>query len=58
MPFKTHAEYELQLEKNNPGVDYEERNSINAPGIKEVMRDKVRNRLEELLNSTSSENGL
>ena len=58
MPFKSHGEYELQLEKNNPGVDYEERNSINAPGIKEVMRDKVRNRLEELLNSTSSENGL
>lgn len=58
MPFKTHAEYELQLEKNNPGVDYEERNSIVAPGIKEIMRDKVRNRLEELLNSTSSENGL
>jgi hypothetical protein len=58
MPFSTHAEYELQLEKNNPGVDYEERNSIVAPGIKETMRDKVRMRLEELLNSTSSENGL
>ena len=58
MPFGTHAEYELQLEKNNPGVDYEERNSIVAPGIKETMRDKVRMRLEELLNSTSSENGL
>ena len=58
MPFNSHAEYELQLEKNNPGVDYEERNSIVGAGIKEIMRDKVRNRLEELLNSTSSENGL
>jgi hypothetical protein len=58
MPFKSHSEYELTLEKNNPGVDYEERNSINAPGIKEVMRDKVRMRLEELLNSTSTDNGL
>ena len=34
MPFKSHSEYELTLEKNNPGVDYEERNSINAPGNK------------------------
>ena len=53
MPFSSHEQYESTLEQQNPGVDYEENT-----GFKEDMRDKIRDRLEQLLNSTSSENGL
>ncbi len=53
MPFSSHQQYESTLEQQNPGVDYEENT-----GFKEDMRDKIRDRLEQLLNSTSSENGL
>ena len=53
MPFSSHKQYESTLEQQNPGVDYEENT-----GFKEDMRDKIRDRLEQLLNSTSSENGL
>ena len=53
MPFNTHAEYEQNLERANPGVDFEE-----DTGFKEQMRDKIRIRLEELLDSTSTDRGL
>jgi len=47
MPFATHLEYEQQLEKNNPGVDYEE-----------DLRDKIANRLKQLLEGSYSNNSL
>ena len=58
MPFPTHAEYELRLQLNNQGSDYEEGLAINAKDLKENLRDQLRQRLEELLNSTSTHNSL
>lgn len=46
MPFETHEELEKAL-----GVD------TDAESVKEQMRDKIRNRLVELIESTSSSNG-
>ena len=58
MPFPTHAEYELRLQIANQGTDYEEGLAINAQDLKESLRDQLRQRLEELLNSTSTSNSL
>ena len=52
MPFATHEEYEQALEQQL-GVDVEE-----EKGFKESMRDKIRGRLEELLNSSSTSNSI
>jgi len=58
MPFKTHKEYELYLEANNPGVDYEESQSITGKGLKEDLRDRLRDRLEQLLTQSTTSNSL
>jgi len=58
MPFNTHDEYELVLERNNPGVDYEESNSIAGGDVKEELRERVKSRLEELLGNTGTINSL
>lgn len=58
MPFKTHKEYELTLEASNPGVDYEESQSIMGQGVKEDLRDRLRDRLEQLLTSSTTTNSL
>ncbi len=58
MPFPTHAEYELRLQIANQGTDYEEGLAINAQDLKESLRDQLRQRLEELLNSTGTHNSL
>lgn len=52
MPFATHPEYEAALERMNPGVDFEEGD------FKEDLRDRIRQRLKDLVRSTSSYNGL
>lgn len=52
MPFTTHEQYEQALEQQL-GVDVEE-----EKGFKESVRDKIRGRLEELLNASSTSNGL
>ena len=53
MPFTSHELYESTLEQQNPGVDFEE-----DTGFKEDMRDKIRDRLEQLLKASSTSNGL
>lgn len=53
MPFNTHEELEAAMETQNPGVDMEE-----DTGFKEDLRDKIRRRLLELVNSTSTDNSL
>ena len=58
MPFATHSEYELRLQIANQGVDYEEGLAINSQDLKESLRDQLRQRLEELLNSTTTSNSL
>lgn len=58
MPFNTHEEYELTLEIANQGVDYEESNSIVGGSIKEELRERVQNRLQELLGNTGTINSL
>lgn len=58
MPFPTHGEYELRLQIQNQGTDYEEELSINKQGLKETLRDQLRQRLEELLDSTTTSNSL
>ena len=52
MPFANHSDYEAALESQN-GVDYEE-----DTGFVEEMRDKIRKRLEQLLASSSTDNGV
>jgi len=58
IPFNTHEEYELVLELNNPGVDYEESNSIAGGSVKEELRERIQSRLEELLGNTGTINSL
>jgi len=57
MPFPSHKEYELRLEIAS-GVDQEERQAINMQGIKEELRDKIAERLKQLLDSSYSNNSL
>ena len=52
MPFTTHEQYEKQLEANNPGVDYEE------GGMREELRDRLRNRLDQVLTQSTTGNSL
>jgi len=52
MPFANHNDYEAALESQN-GVDYEE-----DTGFVEEMRDKIRKRLEQLLDSSTTDNGV
>jgi len=58
MPFNTHNEYELTLEANNQGIDYEESQSIMGKGVKEDLRDRLRDRLEQLLTTSTTTNSL
>lgn len=58
MPFDTHDIYELVLEQNNPGVDFEESNSIAGGSVKEELRERIQSRLEELLGNTGTINSL
>jgi len=51
MPFNTHAEYEMRVEMAT-GLDAEETN------YKEEIRDKIRTRLEQLIDGSYSENSL
>jgi len=57
MPFPNHKEYELRLELANGG-DQEELQGINMQGIKEDLRDKIANRLKQLLEGSYSSNSL
>jgi hypothetical protein len=52
MPFDTHAELEAAIQTQYPVV------SEDANGLKEDLRDKIRQRLMELVNSTSTNNSL
>lgn len=52
MPFANHEDYERALEAQT-GVDFEE-----DTGFVEEMRDKIRRRLEQLMDSTSTDNGV
>jgi hypothetical protein len=51
MPFNTHEEYEMRVEMAT-GLDAEETN------YKEEIRDKIRTRLEQLIDGSYSENSL
>jgi hypothetical protein len=51
MPFNTHAEYEMRVEMAT-GLDAEEKN------YKEEIRDKIKTRLEQLIDGSYSENSL
>lgn len=53
MPFATHEQYEAAMELNNPDVDY-----IETEDFDNEMRDKIRMRLEQLVSSTTTNNGL
>jgi hypothetical protein len=49
MPFATHEEYDAAVGQNNDVEDV---------GFEEEMRDKIRKRLEQLMSSTSTDNGV
>ena len=53
MPFNTHEQYEQALESQNQGVDYEE-----DTGFEKDVRERLRERMKQLLSSTSSNNSL
>lgn len=53
MPFSTHAEYEKRLEDQNPGVDYEE-----DTGFEKEVKEKLRTRLKQLIEGSSTNNSL
>ena len=52
MPFTTHAEYEMKLEMLT-GQDHAE-----SPDFKEKLKEKIQNRLDQLIDSTYSNNSL
>jgi len=52
MPFTTHQEYEMRLEMKT-GVDMEE-----SPDFKEKLKEKIKTRLDQLIDSTYSNNSL
>lgn len=52
MPFNTHDEYEMRMQMVN-GVATEE-----APQFKETLKNKIKQRLDQLIESTYSSNGL
>jgi hypothetical protein len=52
MPFATHEEYELRLEMIT-GVDMQE-----APQFKQELKEKLKARLQQLVDSTSTNNSL
>lgn len=54
MPFATHLEYEMALEKANPGSDFEEED----PGFERDLKEKIRERMKALINQTYSSNSL
>jgi len=54
MPFATHLEYEMALEKANPGTDFEEED----PGFEKELKEKIRERMKALINQTYSSNSL
>lgn len=54
MPFATHLEYEMALEKANPGTDFEEED----PGFEKDLKEKIRERMKALINQTYSSNSL
>lgn len=53
MPFTTHDEYEKRLEALSPGTDYEE-----GAGVRQDLRNRLRDRLEQLLSQSTTSNGL
>jgi hypothetical protein len=53
MPFTTHAEYEMAMESQNQGVDYEE-----DTGFEKEIKEQLRERMLQLLQSSSSSNSL
>ena len=53
MPFATHDEYEKQLELANPDVDYEE-----DTGFEKEMKEKLRDRMRQLIDATYTKNSL
>lgn len=54
MPFATHDEYEMRINMQNGNSE----TSADAQELKLTLRDQLRQRLEELLNSTSTHNSL
>ena len=52
MPFVTHEEYEMRLEMAT-GKQLEE-----SPDFKEKLQEKIKNRLDQLIDSTYSNNSL
>ena len=52
MPFATHDEYDAAINQNNSALNNED------TGFEEEMRDKIRKRLEQLLDSTTTDNGV
>ena len=53
MPFATHLEYEMAMEKANPGVDMEE-----DDGFEQDMKEKIRDRMKTLIDQSYSANSL
>ena len=53
MPFPTHQEYEMRLERANPDVDYEE-----DVGFEKEYREKLRDRMRILIERSYSSNSL
>jgi len=53
MPFSTHEQYEQALESQDQGVDYEE-----DTDFEKDVREQLRERMKQLLSSTSSNNSL
>ncbi len=54
MPFTTHLDYEMALEKANPGTDFVEED----PDFEKDLKEKIRERMKALINSTYSSNSL
>ena len=53
MPFQTHGEYEMAMQRLNPRVDLEE-----DTGFEEEMKESLQERMMQLINSTYSKNSL
>lgn len=54
MPFVTHLEYEMAMEKANPGTDFIEED----PDFEKDLKQKIRERMKALINQTYSSNSL
>jgi hypothetical protein len=54
MPFTTHLDYEMALEKANPGTDFVEED----PDFEKDLKEKIRERMKALIDQTYSSNSL